>query len=159
MIINKLLLLCIVSLGALGLKAQNSIVSSGGDASGSGGSASYSIGQVLYKSVSSSSGSVNQGIQQPYVLNVSGINNHPDINFSINVYPNPSVDNVTLNIGKQEQKNMSFQLLDTQGKLILNHEITTIESTIKMDGYIAGIYFLKVMNNNSEITTFKIIKN
>jgi hypothetical protein len=53
-------------IGLFNLKAQNTTSTSGGDATGIDGSASYSIGQVVYSSFISNSGSSNQGVQQPY---------------------------------------------------------------------------------------------
>ncbi|MEO6684342.1 MAG: T9SS type A sorting domain-containing protein [Dyadobacter sp.] len=44
--------------------AQKASVSSGGDATGSGGSVSYSIGQVFYNTNSAAGGVVRQGVQQ-----------------------------------------------------------------------------------------------
>ena len=46
--------------------AQSSPVASGGEASGSGGTASYSVGEVAYTTINSSGGIVIQGIQQAY---------------------------------------------------------------------------------------------
>ena len=47
--------------------AQESVNAGGGDATGSGGSVAYSIGQVFFASNTSSSGSQYQGIQYAYV--------------------------------------------------------------------------------------------
>jgi len=46
--------------------AQQTVLTSGGDASGSGGTFSYSVGLISYSSLSASSGMVAQGIQQSY---------------------------------------------------------------------------------------------
>ncbi|WP_159476557.1 T9SS type A sorting domain-containing protein [Dyadobacter sp. 3J3] len=46
--------------------AQQANVSSGGNATGSGGSVSYSLGQIFYTSVAVSNGKVSQGVQQPF---------------------------------------------------------------------------------------------
>ena len=48
------------------VKAQSSPVSSGGEASGSGGSASYSLGEVFFSSYATSGGYVIEGVQQAY---------------------------------------------------------------------------------------------
>lgn len=53
-------------LGQTGLYAQTSILASGGDNSGSGGSVSYSVGQVFYTTNTGTSGSVEQGVQHPF---------------------------------------------------------------------------------------------
>ena len=138
--------------------AQDAVPAAGGDASGLGGSAAYSVGQVVYTSVSGT-GSVNQGVQQPYVVSTTGINTRPDIQLSMSVYPNPSITSITLNVGKQALQNLSFQLLDVQGKLVASEKITASESIIKMEEYAAGNYFLKVLDFSTDLKTFQIIKN
>jgi hypothetical protein len=140
------------------VSAQDAVPGAGGDANGAGGSSAYSVGQVVYTSVSGT-GSVNQGVQQPYVLMTTGLNNHPDINLSMSVYPNPSITFITLNVGKQNLQNISYQLLDVQGKLIASEKISASESLIKMEEYAAGNYFLKVLDFSTELKTFQIIKN
>ncbi|MCB0409870.1 MAG: hypothetical protein KDD29_06595, partial [Flavobacteriales bacterium] len=50
--------------------AQENTVSSGGDALGVGGSASYSVGQVVYTTHTGVNGSIAQGVQQPYEISV-----------------------------------------------------------------------------------------
>ena len=61
---HKKLLFCTVllllSIGAL--QAQEAVLSAGGNATGNGGSVSYSIGQVAY-TASGTNGTVTQGVQ------------------------------------------------------------------------------------------------
>jgi hypothetical protein len=54
-----------------GLAMQNTISSAGGNAKGSGGSASFTVGQIFYTKLSGTNGSVVQGIQQPYEISIS----------------------------------------------------------------------------------------
>jgi Secretion system C-terminal sorting domain len=155
----KLALLFCAVVGFSGLKAQDAPTAAGGDATGSGGSASYSAGQVVYTSNSSASGSVNQGVQQPYVVSTIGVSTNPDINLTMSVYPNPSTAFINLKVENQDLKNLSFQLFDVQGKILVNQKITATETTIKMEEYAQASYFLKVVDNKTELKTFKIIKN
>lgn len=159
MIKNKISLLCLLTLGVMGASAQNATTAAGGDASGAGGSSAYSVGQVVYNYSSSSSGSVNQGVQQPYELLSVGLNNHPDIDLLMSVYPNPSVSSINLNVGKQDLKTLSYQLYNLKGSLLLEEKILGSVTSIKMEDYSSGSYFLKVIDNQSELKTFKIIKN
>lgn len=156
---KAVLLFCLLTLGVMEISAQNATTASGGDASGVGGSSAYSVGQVAYNYSSSTSGSVNQGVQQPYELLSVGVNNHPDINLTMSVYPNPSVSSINLNVGKQDLQNLSFQLFDVQGKLLVSQKITNSETSIKMEEFNSGNYFLKIVDNQSELKTFNIIKN
>ena len=77
----KLSAVLLLGLGLTGLQAQESVNATGGNASGSGGSASYSVGQVVYTNNTGTSGSVAQGVQQPFEISVvTGIEEAKGIN-------------------------------------------------------------------------------
>ena len=156
---TKLMLLFLAGISISGLKAQDAATASGGDASGAGGSATYSVGQVAYTSIENASGSVYQGVQQPYVLTPDGINTNPDIDLSMSVYPNPSTTLINLSVQNMDLTNLSFQLFDVLGKLLVTQKITNNQTSIVMEEFAAGSYFLKVSDNNAELKSFKIIKN
>ncbi|WP_228479065.1 hypothetical protein [Flavobacterium soyangense] len=48
--------------------SQESVTASGGNATGTGGSSSYSIGQITYTSQTGSGGNITLGVQQPYEI-------------------------------------------------------------------------------------------
>ena len=61
--------------GISGLQAQISLPAAGGNVSGSGGSLSYTLGQVVYVPISDASGnSIEPGIQQAYELFIVSAN-------------------------------------------------------------------------------------
>ncbi len=156
---TKLSVVFLAGIGLSGLYAQDATTASGGDATGSGGSASYSIGQPVYTSNTSASGSVNQGVQQPYEI-ITSLNNNPDINLVVSVYPNPSIDYVNLVVGSKDLSNLTFQLFDINGKVLVSQKIDATQTAIKMADYAVGNYFLRVIDNNkTEVKSFKIIKN
>lgn len=66
----KLSAVLLLGLGLTGLQAQTSVNATDGDVSGSGGSVSYSVGQVVYTTHTGTSGSVAEGVQQPYEISV-----------------------------------------------------------------------------------------
>ena len=157
---QKKVKLSVLLLG-LGLtaQAQQATTATGGNASGSGGTVAYSIGQIVYTTNMGTNGSVAQGVQQPYEISiVLGIDNH-SIKLELTVYPNPTTNYLTLNVGKAELSTLNFQLYDISGKLIENRKIISNTETIGMENLPSATYFLKVTNNNNEIKTFKIIKN
>lgn len=156
---NKILIFGLLTLGVMEMKAQEASVSAGGDATGAGGSVAYSVGQVVYTYQTGSTGSVNQGVQQPYELLSVGLDNNQEINLTMSVYPNPSVSVINLNVGKSDLMNLSLQLFDLQGKLLYSQNISNLETSIKMDEYNSGSYLLNITQNNELVKTFKIIKN
>ncbi|MFH6994123.1 T9SS type A sorting domain-containing protein [Flavobacterium sp. FlaQc-48] len=139
--------------------AQESIVVSGGNATGTGGSSSYSIGQVVYASLPGSNAYVLQGIQQPYEIITLGNDEFYGINLLMTAYPNPTVDVLNLVIVNDKLDDLAYNLFDINGKIISgNSKITNSETSVSMQGLNQGIYFLGITNNNKTIKTFKIIK-
>jgi len=144
-------------LGLGGLQAQESPTATGGEATGTGGTASYSVGQVVYTTATGTNGSVAQGVQQPFVISVTTGINETSINLEMNVYPNPTTDYLTLKVEKT--KGLTFQLYDLQGKVITNKKVNSATTTVAMENLPTATYFLNVVKNNQIVKTFKIIKN
>lgn len=156
---TKPVALLLVGFGLTTVQAQQAPNASGGDASGSGGSVAYSVGQVVYSTQTGTTGSIIQGVQQPYEISVVlGLEDH-QISLNMQTYPNPTTDFLTLNIGDNDVSNLSFQLFDLTGKLIESKKITNTIETIRMENLSSAIYFLKVSKNQKEVKTFKLIKN
>jgi hypothetical protein len=156
----KLSAVLLLGLGLTGLHAQESVNATGGDASGSGGSASYSVGQVVYTTNTGTNGSVAQGVQQPYEISVvSGLEEATSISLSVSAYPNPTTDYLTLKADAAKIPSMNFQLYDMQGKLLQSEKLTEIETQINMSNYVPSTYFVKVIQGDKKIKSFKIIKN
>ena len=137
--------------------AQETVTTTGGEASGTGGTASYSVGQVVYTSATGTNGSVAQGVQQPYEISTTVGIKETSINLELSVYPNPTTDYLTLKVADFETLN--FQLIDIQGRIIENKKVTASNTTIKMEALPKAVYFLNVTKNNRIIKTFKIVKN
>ncbi len=142
------------------LSAQESVNATGGNASGSGGSASYSVGQVVYTTNTGTSGSVAQGVQQPFEISVvTAIEEAKRINLSVSAYPNPTTDFLELKVESEKLKDLSFQLYDISGKLLQSEKITGNQTRIVMSNLVPATYFVKVVQGNKEIKTFKIVKS
>jgi hypothetical protein len=150
-----------VLLIGLGLtaQAQQATTATGGNASGSGGTVAYSVGQIIYATNTGTTGSVAQGMHQPYEISiVLGIEGN-SINLELTAYPNPASNYLTLNVGNSELSTLNFQLYDISGKLIEIRKIISSSEIIVMENLPSATYFLKVRNNNKEVKTFKIVKN
>lgn len=146
------------SLGVFTMNAQNGTVSAGGNATASQGSVSYSIGQPFYTTSSGSNGSVAQGVQQPFEIQTVLGSELFSINLNMLVYPNPTTDVLNLSIEESEISDMSYQLIDFNGRLIKSSAISNQSTIIPMTEYQKAIYILNVTQNNKIIKTFKIIK-
>ena len=137
-----------------------SVNAAGGNATGTGGSASYSVGQVFFTTVSSTTNSVSEGVQQPFEISVfTGVKDIKAIDLSYAVYPNPTRGKLTLKIDNFEPNAFTYQLNDVNGKLLRSEKLTEKETAIDMSELKSAPYFLKVTNSKKEVKTFKIIKH
>ena len=143
--------------GASGLMAQSGPVATGGDASGSGGSVSYSVGQIDYIAPTGAGGNSNEGLQQPYEIFTFGIED-ASISLELSLYPNPTTSSVFLKIGKDDISGLLFQLYDNNGKQILSRIISTPITEINLETFTPGTYVLQVIQSQKPIQSFKIIK-
>jgi hypothetical protein len=139
-------------------QAQESTNASGGDATGSGGTVAYSIGQVVYTTNTGSSGSVAQGVQQAYEIFTVGIK-ETELNISLSAFPNPTANNLTLQISDYNNEKLSYQLFDMQGKHLSKGQIVAQQTQINTSSLPSATYFIKVVNQeNNQVQSFKIIK-
>jgi len=161
---KKLITVIILIFGLTGLQAQETVPAAGGEATGSGGSASYTIGQVVYSVHTGTNGNYSvQGVQQPFEISVvTGIPEAEGIKLSISVYPNPASNFLTLSIYASTTLNIHslyYELCDTNGKLLKSKNISADKTKITINNLAPATYFLKVTDNKGVIKSFKIIKN
>jgi hypothetical protein len=157
---NKIYLIVLFSVIGLITKAQQSSITSGGNATGTGGTVSYSVGQMNYTTNTGTGGSACQGVQQPFeIFAVTNVNDAKDLNINLSAFPNPTFDNLTLKVESAITKNLSYLLFDMNGKLLASQKLEGAETKISMNNYAAATYFIQITENNNTLKTFKIIKN
>ncbi len=158
---NKIFYLFTFSLLSLWeIKAQEAIISSYGVGTGTGGSISYSVGQVVYKNQIGSTGSMGVGVQQPFEISgVLGVDDFLGINMSLIAYPNPTTNFLNLTITNMDYKNLFYQLYDLNGRLLAHKKLTNNSTKITMKYLPSAVYYLKIINNLKPVKIFKIIKN
>jgi len=156
---TALIALLLLGFGLTIANAQESANASGGEASGSGGTVSYSVGQIVYVTDEGSNGSAAQGVQQPFEISIVLGLEEVGIDLQLAAYPNPATDRLTLRADRYDNNSLSYQLFDLNGRLLLQNQIKANETSIVMLDYQFGVYLLKVLNNSKEIKTFKILKH
>lgn len=133
--------------------AQSNTVSTGGDASGLGGSVSYSVGQIDYINYSSASGSVQEGVQQPYKLLI-GL---PENELDVQVFPNPTHEFVEVN-WESNTNDFDLHLYDAAGKLVEESFDHHQNAQMDLRTYAKGTYHLKIKSIDNQEATISIIK-
>jgi len=163
-ILLKIATTLILGLGISGLHAQESIPTSGGMAYGYGGSVSYTVGQVVYTTNSEITGSVAQGVQQPYeILAESGSDLATGISLQCSIYPNPVEKVLTLQVQYYIDENITYSLYDSNSQLLKSDVVQNKKTLILMSNLPPTTYYLvvdqKKQKNSPHVTkTFKIIK-
>lgn len=142
------------------LSAQNSTLSTGGEASGVGGSVSFSIGQIVVQYQAGDSLTFSEGVQQPYEISLNGVDNYPAIELHATVYPNPTQWNVTLSIIDIAliDKDLHTKLYDANGRFLSDVKVVSESTLIELSQYATGTYFLNVTDSKSQLKSFKIVK-
>ena len=141
------------------LQAQETVSASGGNATGTTGSMSYTVGQVFYSSVTGTNSKVAEGVQQPYdIFRVTSSRENMGLSETVSVYPNPTTEHMFIKFKTPINKGLSYQLFNTQGQLLTGKTINSSQTIISMDSYVPSIYYIKIFQNHKEVTSFKIIK-
>jgi len=139
----------------LGLSQQNT-VSTGGNANGTGGTVSYSVGQIDYSNQQGTNGSINQGVQQPYEFYLLGIG--AELTLDVSLFPNPTNEFIILQL-ENFSNDLKYALTDMNGKIIATDKIESSETHIDMRSYASGQYNLTITNDTTTNQTIKIIKH
>lgn len=141
------------------LKAQESVNTSGGDAQSATGSVAFSVGQVVYTYHQGSGGSVAQGVQQPYKIEPSGLQDENSA-IQLSVYPNPTQDIVYLEIKDFHNTRIQYQLYTMDGRLLDEKMALSSMNEINLLAFSSSAYLLRVTDEkNKIIKSYKISKN
>lgn len=152
--------------------AQEAIPAAGGTVTGQGGSVSFTVGQVVYTTVSGQEHTVFQGVQQPYEISVvTSIDEIPFSGIDVQAYPNPANDFVTIRVESglnEHYQTLTYELFDMTGRVLEKKTISSDLTNIPMVHLAPATYLLQVYNSSgtrsseSNLTiyskTFKIIK-
>ena len=160
---SKRVLTAIMLLGLGGLtslQAQEAVSTAGGEADGSGGTVSYTVGQVVYTTEQGTNGnSIAQGVQQAFEISVViGIPEAKGISLNVSAYPNPTTDFITVKVENYETTNLEYRVFCTNGKLLQTVKATGDKTQIQTSNLAPANYFVKVLDNSKVIKTFKVIK-
>jgi hypothetical protein len=89
----------------------------------------------------------------------TGLNNSNEPSFAVNVFPNPSKDNITVNLTGNIKNVQGLSLYNAMGQLISQIANPLATTQIDLSAYPAGIYFLQVTSEEVSVETIKLIKN
>ena len=158
---HKKILTLLFSLWSLMLFAQTEvprqevISSASGLFSNSSGSIYFTIGECLTSTLRSNDLALTQGFHQTF-LSISDIYTIGDLDFEITVFPNPATDFITIKVEKLQD--LDYIIYNMYGVVMEKKKIVETESDVSFKTLPPSIYIIKVLQNDKEIRTFKIIK-
>jgi len=154
--------------GSTCLNAQSSMVATGGELTGAGGSASISIGQVQYESQTGSNGSSAGGVQQAIEVSNISIQDIPfkyksyysNVNdiIALKIYPNPTKEDVIIQVDNFKGEVLNYRLLDITGKELKSGDILTPEVSVSLSSFPPATYFMEV-KQGERASVYKVVKS
>lgn len=145
------------------LSAQTTVTTSGDNAEGVGGSATYTIGQIVYQYNDAINGdNLSEGVQQAYEISeILGVPTH--IGLDVSVFPNPAADYINLkfidkSFYSQWPNGLTIEIMDIRGRLINRLKTRKAITRIDIKNLDEAAYFMNILSKRSIIKTFKFIK-
>ena len=116
----------------------------------------WTLGEPVTSTFDVGSDMLTQGFHQPNLLATSL--NNVETDYSVLVFPNPSIDFIQLQFQNLKQV-VRVELMSSEGKLLQSREVnTTSELQLDMSTYAAGTYLLSVLDGQSKVKTYQVIK-
>ena len=131
-----ILLLCFLLCVSTRSQAQKNTVASGGLATGTGGSATYSVGQVDFKWIHDVGGSASQGVQQVYLLKLN-LKAYLQGYYTGGGFMNPTLANQGLSNPLTETDTLTIELHAINPPYAMMH---SYQGVIKIDGSMLGVF-------------------
>ena len=93
---------------------------------------------------------------EPFCLgNATGINENELSNLLI--YPNPTQNSITINVGNNQLTNASINVIDMTGRILITQRINNQNIQLNLSHLSKGIYFINFRNNLGG-KVFKVVK-
>jgi len=153
------IVLIVITISLSEIMAQDAILTSGGTAIGNNGSQTYAIGQMVYTTNTGVNGSLAQGVQQPFEILLTDIEDKEMDSFNFSIYPNPISEILNLKVENYNNEVIYLRLYNLLGMLIEEVRLTTNVYSFKTCDLPSSTYLLRVMHEQKEIKRIKIIKN
>lgn len=153
--IRKILLLTTLMGGSSMLYSQGSIYTSVEENAENGMTFSHVVGGLA--NMESLDGRISTGSLFQYQYEITTTTGTELVDVALlSVYPNPTKDILILKTG--ELKNVTMILSNAEGKQLKMTDILEYETSIDFSSYGEGVYYLSLIQNNTKIKSFSIIK-
>lgn len=151
-------ILLILLLAPISVMSQQVVSSTGAHAVGTTAQLSWTLGETMIETLTSSNAILTQGFHQSR-LTVTAVDPLEFPALKISVYPNPVMDKLLIETGGNVKDKFLYSLTDTDGRLLKKGEIAASLQPVEMGSLSPGIYFIKIgMQKKNAWQVFKIVK-
>ncbi len=157
-LIGLILMTALISVATIAA-GQQVVSSAGASATGTNVQLSWNLGEPVIETFTGSSVILTQGLLQTKLV-VTDISPLVLQEMTLLVYPNPVSSSLRLDVRGDVPANLSFSLLDLNGKQLLNRQVESLPELIDMAIYPRGVYLMNVTSaGEKSLKIFRIIKN
>ncbi len=136
--------------------AQSGVVATGTNATGTGGSVSFSVGGIDYQNYVTVSGSLYGGVQHPFEL-TTGISASPLMARDVMLYPNPAGEYTVLRLSDKVSVT-NYRLFNLCGQTIRNQSVTGLTTVISLFTIPSGSYVLELRESGKVVKSILFMK-
>ncbi len=137
--------------------SQDVISSAGGYNSATGVSLSWTLGETIVPTFSSSNLILTHGFQQQLII--TSFQENLESLVKITIYPNPAVDVITLLLDEALEGEVAISVIDYMGRIVRTDFIEAFmhEKQINLQDLPGGIYFLRLTKGRLN-NVYKVVK-
>ena len=138
------------------LAAQADVLTAGGEASDPSGTVSFSVGQVAAGAFAGTGGSVQEGVQQPFVdLSTSTPEGHP---LRARLWPNPATGFLVIELSALPGPDLEYQVFDEAGRQLLSGPVSGPRTTLPIDRLAPGAHLMVLLEQGTVVGSIPFIK-
>ncbi len=155
---KKGIVLLLFSIFLYQLKGQEIISTAGNFDTGATKNVSWTMGEIAVETLQSDQVVLTQGFQQSKII-ITKVEKSKKPDFKLNLYPNPTENDLIIEIFDKPEANLKGYLYTTEGELIKYVKIESKITTLNLENLVNGMYILKICNaKNQTLVIYNIVK-
>jgi len=153
-------IMLLFSLAAMSQSIKQQVIASAGGYNYYGGiSISWTLGETIIPTFTSSDGTLilTHGFQQKLIITAIEENMNSEV--KVKIYPNPATEIINIQFDAATDKEILLYLLDGNGKLVKTDRIeeSSVEKNINVEDLPSGLYFMKMVKGKL-VNVYKVVK-
>lgn len=115
------------------------------------------VGEIFVSTGTTNEVIVTQGFNQAFFV-ISTLENNQTPETTLKIFPNPATDFFNIELKEVSSEKLTYYLFDISGQLITSKVISSTLERVELEGLSNQTYFLKVLDENQLLQSFKIQK-